>query len=149
MRVQSSLLKRSLPFVALSAVATAGLVTPALAYPNDFVGTWKNTDTNNPGITRLVVEKNSSGKLTIRAYGKCHPSDCDFGKTSLVTYGKTVSDKDHIYATANYTFSFKKALLALELNTSDRKKLCLRDYNQFTDNSGRQDYSTRECFKRS
>ena len=41
----------------------------------NYNGTWFNTNSSSNGITKLIIKSNG----TIRAYGKCHPRDCDWG----------------------------------------------------------------------
>ena len=58
---------------ALAAIITLTMATTAL----NLNGTWINEDGNTRGITKLVIH-NSTGK--VRAWGKCHPNDCDWGR---------------------------------------------------------------------
>jgi hypothetical protein len=59
-------------------------------------GTWINTDANTNGITKLIITNNN----TIQGFGKCSPTDCDWGNTTL-------TDNGNNRFTAIYTFSFK------------------------------------------
>jgi hypothetical protein len=59
------MLKRSLMIAASSVSLAAALLSPALAAPADFVGTWVNKDSNTGGVTRLVVTSAGSNKLNI------------------------------------------------------------------------------------
>lgn len=45
-------------------------------------GNWKNIDANTNGITRISVETN--GIPTMQTWNKCSPTDCDWGKTTVV-----------------------------------------------------------------
>jgi cathepsin L len=47
-----------------------------------FGGTWKNIDGNTAGITKIIAE--TVGTPTIHAYGKCSPTDCDWGKAVAI-----------------------------------------------------------------
>lgn len=51
--------------------------SPSAAAP--FQGTWTNKDPNARGITKLVITQNGS-EVKVHAWGKCHPSDCDWGE---------------------------------------------------------------------
>ncbi len=51
--------------------------------PN-LTGTWRNTDSNTGSITRLVVTSNST---RVQAFGKCSPTDCDWGTVNLTPSG--------------------------------------------------------------
>ncbi|MBV5262404.1 hypothetical protein FLX56_28950 [Synechococcus moorigangaii CMS01] len=118
----------------------------ARANPQEFVGTWTNTNSNTNGITRLVVTA-SGNNLMIQAFGNCQPTDCDWGSTTLTTYGANVQDANHTRATALYQKSFAQSLLALHLQGGDR--LNLQNFTRFTDGSGRQNYAMQEAFQRS
>jgi ribosomal protein L31 len=140
------MLKRSLTLVASGSILAAALVNPAFAAPADFVGTWVNTNSSTRGITRVVVTSAGSGKLNVQVFGKCHPTDCDWGKTTLVTYGSNVQDTNHRFATANYSKNFANTLLTVNLNSN--QQISLQSFTQFTDSSARQNYSNTETFKR-
>lgn len=50
--------------------------------PVDLVGTWLNSDVSTEGLTKLsAVTKDNY--ISIRAYGKCHPTDCDWGEIAI------------------------------------------------------------------
>ncbi|MBH8554479.1 hypothetical protein I8751_19350 [Nostocaceae cyanobacterium CENA357] len=138
------MLKSSLT-LATGAILSAALLSPALAAPADFVGTWVNKDANTRGVTRLVITSAGSNKLNIRVFGQCHPSDCDWGTKPLLTYGVNVQDTNHSYATANYNKGFANSLLTLN---HAGQQVMLQGYTQFLDNSGRQNYYSREYFQR-
>ena len=140
------MLKHTFAIATLSAVIAGSPVSSVNATPEDFVGTWMNTNTNTSGITRLVVTQ-QSGALRIQVFGKCHPSDCDWGSANLITYGRTVQDTDHIAATASYNQGFSNTLLTLILGGAKRNQTNLQNFTQFTDSSGRQNYFTQESFR--
>ena len=142
------MLKRFLSLAACSAALALGAVAPAMATPQDFVGTWVNMNPNTSGITRFVVRSTGSNTLNIRVFGKCHPTDCDWGTTQLITYGSSVQDSDHKFATANYRPGFSSTLLTFNLNVRNRRQITLQSFTQFLDNSGRQNYSSVEGFQR-
>lgn len=50
--------------------------TPTLA--NDFIGNWFNVDAETNGITRVEIRQRPTG-LEIHPFGRCHPTDCDWG----------------------------------------------------------------------
>lgn len=140
------MLKNSLVLALSSASLAAALISPALAAPADFIGTWVNTNSNTSGVTRLVITSAGGNKLNIEAFGKCHPTDCKWGKTSLITYSNNVQNPNTRYGTASYNPGFDQTLLTLDLK--GRNALSLQSFTEFTDNSGRQNYSSIEGFKR-
>ncbi|MGD1875681.1 MAG: hypothetical protein ACFB02_21835 [Mastigocoleus sp.] len=138
------MLKRTLALATLTTTITAGAIAPAMAAPRDFVGTWVNSDTNTRGITKIVVRRAPGNKLVISTFGKCHPTDCKWGAKRLSTYGTSVQDKNHRYATTIYNKKF--ATTFLNIGLSGRNRLRLQSFTKFTDNSGRQNYSSRAVF---
>ena len=65
-------------------------------------GTWINTDANTSGITKLIITNNNQ----LEAFGKCSPTDCQWGKVPL-------TDKGNNSFEAIYDFSFKTSKLSL------------------------------------
>ncbi len=82
-------------------------------------GTWKNKDTNTGGITKVII---SGNETKIHAYGKCHPTDCDWEKTTLSKSGSTYR------ATYNQGFATKKLTITLQAN-GEMKLVVFADYN--------------------
>ena len=134
----------------LAALFIGGLVTTKVkADPEDFVGTWVNTNSDTGGITRLVINSSGGNDLTIQVFGRCHPTDCDWGSADLVTYGSSVQDPDHTQGTVLYEQGFANTLLTLQLRGSARDRISLNSFTEFTDNSNRENYAAREQFERS
>ncbi len=52
---------------------------PAIA---DWTGTWINGGASVTNITKIIIGS-SGGQLTLHPYGKCTPSDCDWGTKSF------------------------------------------------------------------
>lgn len=139
------MLKRSLTIAAATLALTSAFASPTLAAPADFIGTWVNKDANTRGITRLVITSAGGNKLNIRVFGQCHPTDCDWGTTTLTTYGVNVQDSNHGYGSADYNKGFANTFLGLS-NTSNQ--IMVQSYTQFLDNSGRQNYYSRDYFQK-
>ncbi|MGF1579410.1 MAG: hypothetical protein ACFCD0_08615 [Gemmataceae bacterium] len=107
-------------------------------------GFWRNTDKNTRGVTKLLVT-GSGNNYTIRAWGKCHPSDCYWGSRKLHVLGTSVSSKTKRYGFAVYNQKFAVKYMSLrrvgnyliaEINTI------------FLDNSGRSNYRSTYTFRR-
>jgi hypothetical protein len=127
-------------------LGTLALSNPAIAAPADFIGTWVNTDSSTRGITKVVIHSAGGNKLKIQTFGKCHPTDCDWGTVSLPSYGTSVTDPNHQAATANYNAGFSQTLLTLQL--AGTRNLSLNSYTLFTDRSNRQPYYSLNRFKK-
>lgn len=140
------MLKSSLTAAVVGTVLTIGSISPSIAAPRDFVGTWVNANSNTRGITKLVVRRAAGNRLVIRAYGSCSPRDCDWGRARLTTYGRNVQDKNHRSATTTYNKNFANTFLTINLRGKDR--LTLQSFTQFKDKSNRQNYSSTAVFRK-
>lgn len=141
----TNLTRIALTRTALTAFAALTLASPAHAAPTDFVGTWTNTNANTRGITRVVFYPNNDGTLTVQVFGKCSPTDCDWGKAGVLTYGTGVSDANHFTASALYAKGFSNTTLVMNVKGS---RLNVQSLTQFIDGSGRQNYASQETFRR-
>lgn len=139
--------KTVLNLTVCTSLLASNWVMPVEARPQNFMGTWINTDSNTSGITKLVISQRGRS-LNIQAFGKCQPTDCDWGTTQLITYGNNVQDRNHQFATASYNKSFAETLLTLKLN-SRGNQINLESFTEFTDNSNRQNYFSLAQFQRS
>ena len=63
---------------------------PGRATLDDFAGAWTNSDPNTRGVTRLEIRV-SGTNVTVHAWGKCTPEDCDLGTVSAEAYGPNIS----------------------------------------------------------
>ncbi|MGI0493007.1 hypothetical protein ACN4EG_14590 [Alkalinema pantanalense CENA528] len=140
------MLKQTFTIAALSIALAGSLVSSAKAAPQDFVGNWVNVNSNTSGITRFVITKQGQD-LRIQVFGKCHPTDCDWGLAPLVTYGRNVQDPNHTAATTTYAPSFARNILTLNLRGAGNNQIVLQNFTQFVDNSNRQNYFTQESFR--
>lgn len=55
-----------------------------------FVGTWKNTNRNTRGLTRVDIT-HSGSVYRVHAWGRCHPRDCDWGNAVAAVYHTSAS----------------------------------------------------------
>ena len=111
----------------------------------DIAGEWVTTNPRTRGITRIVVAR-SQAEWSVRAFGRCHPSDCDWGWVPVRPVGRSV--EDHSFATGfavwNAGFATKFVTMA---RTGD--SLTVEIVNIFNDCSGRANYRAKEILKRS
>lgn len=130
-------------FVAYIALAGSMMMASAAnAAPAEFLGSWSNMNRSSRNIVRVEVTPDHM----IRLFGSCSPTPCDMGKVPLVTYGRSISDANHKFASAQYNMSFKKVLVTVKLLGGNR--IYVETYNQFTDGSGRQNYWVGETFRK-
>jgi len=98
----------------------------------DFVGYWINDNAATPDITKIIV-KIVGEDFNVQAFGKCHPTDCDWGISTTKT-----SDASDGMLELSWVFSFATTKLTVKL--TDKNHAEVVDKTHFTDNSGRQDY---------
>jgi len=55
-----------------------------------FAGDWSNVDPNTGGITKLSIAI-SGASANVHAWGKCHPTDCDWGSVNAFAFAPDVS----------------------------------------------------------
>ena len=110
--------------------------------PTPLVGTWLNTDKATPGIAKMIMSIRD-GALVVRAFGACEPSPCDWGEVDAVVYSSGVDSNEGMAFTARYRFDFLETIIAVYLKSGI---LVLDSFNSFDDNSGRNDYFSREFF---
>lgn len=144
----------------LSAVAVGGAV-PAQASCTpppltDQHGTWRNINANTNSITRVNVRNECSdvrlcdvngnctwnGGYFVRLYGKCHPTDCDWGQRKA----DRMSDG---WIGTKYVHSWSTKHVRLKTYTySGTVYLRVWVHTDFTAADGRKDYTTDEWFVR-
>lgn len=139
------MLKHSI-LMGLSELMILGSITCAIAAPKDFIGTWINTDPNSPGVRRFIVKVESPGKLAVQGFGACKPKDCDMGSGELITYGRSIDDQDHKFATVSGPGNFAIYIFTLELTAQD--KISGQGFTRFIDGSDRQNYGGKDTFRR-
>lgn len=92
--------------------------TTTFAGPLD--GTWINKDKNTRGLTKVVISANST---KFHTYGKCHPKDCDWGKTALQKVG------------SGYKAVYDQGFAKRKLNIAKvGQELCVIMHTKYTDN---------------
>jgi hypothetical protein len=102
-----------------------------------FVGDWKNTDPSSQSLTRVLIT--GADQLVVHPWGKCQPSDCDWGPAP----GISLPPADGSFVVVwDQKFAFHTLLLSLE--EDGRLKVSLKTH--FTDNSGRRDLEITEFF---
>ncbi|MFQ3630623.1 protein kinase domain-containing protein [Roseiflexus sp.] len=117
---QQTILAQTAAVVAAQQTSVAATATTQAAAFNAFLGNWANVDTNTSGMTRLVIDKKSEVMYTFRGYGKCTPSDCDWGEIQVPYMpGQLVGV---------YDFGFKKTRITVRLQGEDLLAEVFDDY---------------------
>lgn len=109
-------------------------LTPIFPPTENFIGTWKNIDTNTASWTKIEITRDGDS-LFAHFWGACSPTDCDAGITSTVYTGNPVlMTIDHGFVVRNFTFSL------------NGDTLHVITFSHYTDNSGRADKTTEDDF---
>lgn len=100
-------------------------------------GQWENVDPATRGMTRLVIGQRADGQWFMHGFGKCHPTDCDWGETPAVLSGDALIGV--------YAFGFKSTTI-----TARRSGLTLVAdvFDDYTDADGRADRSSQYVLSR-
>jgi hypothetical protein len=120
-------------------VALVLLSGAASAEASDFIGNWQNPAPKPGGITRIAISPNGGNRVDVRAYGDCHPGECDWG---LVQGSVYYSDpkSDHV-AVIVATFHFGFAHHQVTFHKGAGRQLLFEMLTKLDDNSERHDYA--------
>lgn len=94
-----------------------------------FLGYWINEDPETNNLTRTRIKKRGN-KLAVHMWGKCHPSDCDWG-----TEQTAVSDARD--GSIKLVWHMTHAIYKQELRILNDGRLRVFTKTKFIDNSGR------------
>lgn len=114
-------------------------------------GNWVNVDSDTRSLTRIELEFVCQDQIIngepyppgppwwVQVYGKCHPSDCDWGRVEAKRLGT-----DHIYAF--YDQGFARRHVWARMSQYRPGQLWVYTYTDFTDPS-RPDYAVHNWFR--
>lgn len=132
---------------AIACIAGSTYSTASMADSGDFIGEWVNVDSQTRGITRFVLTSTAEPDvLQIEVFGKCHPTDCDWGKENLALYGASVSDNDYQFASARYETSFADRIITMEF--MDDGRISLDGFTEFVAGDSRENYHSYDIFRK-
>ena len=116
----------------------------ALAAKDSFLGTWNNLDANTSGLTKVVVTTDGS-KYFVQGFGKCTPTDCDWGTKDLNFLGY-VSDRENFeWAMAIWDHSFKQTYLILHMQGT---VMVVDGFDIYAPDDGRTSYRSLNLMKK-
>jgi len=139
MRIVPSLIMACLLLLLSSLSCTASLV--------QFAGDWINVDPNTGGITALSIGV-ASTSVDVHAWGKCHPTDCDWGTVPAFAFAPDASSELASQAQALmaiYDSGFSEATVFVK---PEGDGLFVQSFTRFKDNSGRSNYESSDKFRR-
>ncbi len=100
-------------------------------------GSWVNDNADTLGTTQVVVRRDN-GRILVHVWGRCTPSDCDWGETSADTY------KGYLVANFDHGFS----MVRMQLVPLPDGRLLMAYRSEYRDGSDRTDKGTAEFFSR-
>ncbi len=111
----------------------------------NLLGSWGNTNPGTRGIAKLVVSQ-QEGQLFLRIFGFKSPSLIDWGQTPIETvYARDVNSGEPMAFEARYDMDFMEVQVQANFSLG---LLVLACFNTFKDQSGRENYFSREFFCR-
>lgn len=129
-------------------LVTLGFSSSSFANLNGFIGDWRNVDTNTKGMTRLSVKKQGA-KLSMQAWGQCHPKDCDWGTVPAYGYGPNVSaDLNATAQAVSAVFTPSHAQTLVIVHKARNNRIQAEVLTRFTDNSKRTNHRNVYTFAR-
>ena len=112
----------------------------ARAQKERFAGTFVAEDRNTGGITRIDLFDDD----TVNVWGKCHPTDCDWGIESVVAYAPSVDADLRSSAKAlSAIYVHRHAVTVLIIKPLKDGKVSVDVFTRFTDGSRRSAYTAR------
>lgn len=103
----------------------------------DFLGDWINVDRDTSGMTRLIIEQINGSTVSFHGYGRCHPTDCDWG-VIVVPF-----QLPRLVGT--YDFGFKTTHILVERSG---QYLLVEVFDDYTEADGRPDRTSRYVLER-
>jgi hypothetical protein len=118
---------------------------PAVGLPPEGMeGLWFNSDPETGEISRVVIALRD-GAIVMRAFGANAPEPIDWGETLVTPYVDRIGSSAITGLTADYDFGFMRTRIAGNIKYGT---LVIQSYNEFSDESGRPAYFTREFFSK-
>jgi hypothetical protein len=139
MNPMRKLMSKAVPVLVLTCFVLL-LHSTAQAQLSRFEGSWRNVDPATSGLTTLQI--NTSGVVKVHAWGRCHPTDCDWGEVTGYAYGPNVSSNLMTTAraiSALYTTGFSETIMIIRPLGRDQLEASV--LTRFTDTSGRAAYT--------
>lgn len=127
------------PAPAEPAPRTSAAMPPG-ASAQDFSGVWLNQNRDTGGITRVEIDQRLNN-LSIRMWGACHPTDCDWGT-------KTTDSSDGNDNDISITWTTNFSVIDQKLTVTRDGRLQVSGHTHFTDGTGRPDYDSTGYFVR-
>jgi hypothetical protein len=63
-------------------IGAMAMASSVCAGVKELTGYWKNVDPESRGGTLLEIRV-TGANITVQPWGKCHPTDCDWGRVTM------------------------------------------------------------------
>jgi hypothetical protein len=126
-------------------VLVVALSSSAHADIGQFVGKWKNVNSNTGGVTTLEISL-SGDKVKVHAWGRCHPTDCDWGTVDATAYGRAIDS--HLPGDAQTLEATFYDSIQVIIDLAEGNKLRVEVLDRSRAGSGKSSFSFVETFSR-
>ncbi len=121
-----------------AAAAIFCFLAAARADVADFYGNWENASRDASGITHIQVNPAGGNRVSVRAYGDCHPIECNWGLVEGQSYSAAPHSRDVESISATFETGFARKQIILRKGPSG--ELLFEVLTEFSDRSGRHDF---------
>lgn len=127
-------------FVSRFVIAFVAICTTVVVHAqlNRFDGNWVNVDENTRGLTAIRIE--TDGEIVkVRAFGRCHPMDCDWGWVDALAYTSDGVGADVAETASAVVATYQRGISTTRLimKFSSPTELSVDTFTKFTDGSDR------------
>lgn len=129
-----------------AALALVGIAAPAQADIESFYGNWENAETDQSGIAHVEISPAGGNHVSVRIYGNCHPTECNWGEVQAQGYTSSPGSGEVTSLSASFNSGFaRKQILFREAKSGE---LLIEVLTVFIDGSGRHDFDMTGKLKR-
>jgi len=123
-----------------SLLALCLLSAPAYGEAVGFLGHWDNPDPASSGLIHVVISPNGGDRVQLRAYGDCHPSECNWGLVQGHVYSRDPRSRRVETVTAVFHYGFAERRIVFRKAPAGR--LHFEMLTAFSDGSARHDFAS-------
>ena len=128
------------------ALALLGIAAPARADVESFYGNWENAEADQSGIAHVEISPAGGNHVSVRIYGNCHPTECNWGEVQAQGYTSSPGSGEVTSLSALFNSGFaRKQILFREAKPGE---LLIEVLTVFIDGSGRHDFDITGRLKR-
>lgn len=130
---------------ATALLALALTTAPAWSEASDFIGNWNNPHPEATGLMHVAISPNGGNRVDVRAYGDCHPMECDWGLVQGKVYYADPKSTNVVLIIATFHFGF--AHRQVTFRQGAKGQLAFEMATEFDDNSERHAFAASGILK--